>query len=79
MQSDQTSIAEIVRLAVASTLASLPTVERIAFTIDEAAAATGLPRNTLRDAVSRGELRAVKRCSRWIIKRTDLLQWLTDA
>ena len=60
------------RVAVAS---KLP-VERLAYTIDQAAAAVGLKRNTLRDRVSSGELPAVKRCGRWLIRRVDLERWL---
>ena len=71
-------LAQAVRAAVAETLAAVP-VERIAFTIDQAAAAVGLPRNTIRDAVSRGELAAVKRCGKWLIKRDSLLRWLADS
>ncbi len=58
--------------------AALARVDRIAYTLDQAAEAVGLPRNTLRDAMSRGELPAVKRCGRWLIRRTDLMRWLED-
>lgn len=71
-------LAQAVRAAVAETLAAVPP-ERIAYTIDQAAEAVGLARNTIRDAVSRGELRAVKRCGRWLIKRDSLLRWLADS
>lgn len=50
--------------------------DRIAYSITEAAALVGLPRNTLRDRISRGEIRAVKRCGKWLIKRDTLLRWL---
>lgn len=69
-------LARVVKIAVAEALASLPPSDRLAYSIDQAAAATGLPRNTLRDAVSRGELPAVKRCGRWLIRRDALLRWL---
>ena len=51
-------------------------LERLAYTIDEAAEVSGIPRSTLRDRVSSGELRAVKRCGKWRILRQDLLKWL---
>lgn len=71
-------LAQAVRAAVAETLAAVPP-ERIAYTIDQAAEAIGLARNTIRDAVSRGELRAVKRCGKWLIRRDTLLRWLADS
>lgn len=70
-------IASAIKAAVAQSLAALPP-ERIAFTIDQAAAAVGLPRNTLRDRVSSGELPARKRCGKWLILRSDLLRWLQE-
>jgi len=70
---------QLVRSAVAQTLAALPKIDRIAYTIDQAAEAIGLPRNTVRDRVSSGELRAVKRCGKWLILREDLLRWLSDS
>lgn len=73
----ETELASLVRSVVAQTLAELPT-DRVAYTIDDAAAAIGIPRNTLRDCVSSGELPAVKRCNRWLIRRDDLLRWLSD-
>lgn len=75
----ESEIRSVVRSAVASTLAELPAVDRLAYTLDEAAAAIGIPRNTLRDRVSSGELPAVKRCGKWLIKRTDLLRWLSES
>jgi len=77
----ESEIAAAVKIAVAETIAALSIVSsnRLAYTIDDAAAALGLPRNTLRDAVSRGELPAVKRCGKWLIKRADLLRWLSDS
>lgn len=51
--------------------------DRIAYTIDQAAEAVGIHRNTMRDAVSRGELRAVKRGRRWLISREALVRWVT--
>ncbi len=73
-------LARVVKIAVAEALATLANSsnsDRLAYSIDDAAAATGLPRNTLRDAVSRGELPAVKRCGRWLIRRDALLRWLS--
>ena len=56
--------------------ASKPPVQQIAFTIDQAAAAVGLKRNTLRDRVSSGEIPARKRAGKWLILRVDLERWL---
>lgn len=75
----ESDVSQLVRSAVAQTLAALPKSDRIAFTIDQAAEAIGLPRNTVRDRVSSGEIRAVKRCGKWLILRADLLQWLSDS
>lgn len=72
-------LARVVRSAVAEAIANVSVLspDRLAYSIDDAATATGLPRNTLRDAVSRGELPAVKRCGRWLIRRDALLRWLS--
>jgi excisionase family DNA binding protein len=67
----------IVRKAIVLTLQQLPS-ERIAYTIEQAAEAVGLPRSTLRDRVSSGELPARKRCGKYLILRSDLLKWLQD-
>ena len=75
--SHQAETIALVRSVVAQVLSEHG--NRIAYTIDQAAEAVGLPRNTLRDCVSSGQLRAVKRCGRWMITRTDLLRWLSDA
>lgn len=73
----ETELAALVRSIVAQSIAELHP-ERIAYTIDQAAEAIGIPRNTLRDRVSSGELPAVRRCGRWLIRRDDLLRWLSD-
>lgn len=75
-----TELETIVTLAVRKAL-ELKTLEirqdnRLAYTIDEAAPLVGLNRNTLRDAISRGELKAVKRGMRWMIRKDLLLKWL---
>lgn len=72
---DNNELEAIVDRAVKKTL-ELRQDDRLAYTIDEAAPLVGLPRNTLRDAVSRGELKAVKRGKRWMIRRDLLLKWL---
>ena len=41
--------------------------ERLTLTPQEAADVTGLSLATVYRAIARGELRAVKRCSRWLI------------
>jgi excisionase family DNA binding protein len=48
----------------------------VAFTIEAAAAACGLTASSIREAINRGELVAVKRGGRWLIKRDNLLRWL---
>lgn len=78
MPPESDNLKALVRSAVAQTLAEVPT-ERLAFTIDQAASAVGLPRSTLRDRVASGELPAVKRCGKWLIRRADLLRWLSDS
>lgn len=52
--------------------------QRLAYTLAEAAELCGLPKSTLRNAHSRGEFRAVKRCRKWLVRRDELLRWLTD-
>lgn len=76
-QSPHTELAAVIRQAVAQALAAMPP-ERIAYTIDQAAEAVGLHRNTLRDRVSSGELPARKRAGKWLILRSDLLRWLQE-
>ena len=78
MNPSTSDLAALVRLAVAETLLQLPKSERLAYTIDQAADAIGVPRNTLRDRVSTGEIPAKKRCGKWLILREDLLRWLRD-
>lgn len=75
-----THLAQLARAAVAEALDRLTDFQpnRIAYTIREAAELVGLPRSTLDDARSRGEFRAVKRCSKWLVTRTELLRWLDD-
>lgn len=77
---NNTELSALVRSIVAQSIAELATTtnDRVSYTIDQAAAAVGVPRNTLRDRVSSGELPAVFRCGRWLIRRDDLLRWLAD-
>lgn len=70
---------ELIRAIVSETLAQLPKIEVVAYTIDQAADACQIPRNTLRDKVSTGEIRAKKICGKWRILREDLLKWLADS
>jgi excisionase family DNA binding protein len=51
----------------------------IAFTVDTLAADLGLSRKTIRCAITRGELRAVKRGSRWIISADAVAEWTTPS
>lgn len=77
MSQSSPELAAIVRQTIALTLQTFPP-ERIAYTIEQAAEACGLPRSTLRDRVSSGELPARKRCGKWLILKVDLLKWLQD-
>lgn len=60
-----------------TTADSLPLRERAAYSLAEVAQLTGLARRTIQDAVSRGELKAVRRCRRWIVRRESLQSWLS--
>lgn len=43
---------------------------------EQAAARTPLSRKALYGAIRRGELRASKRCGRWMIRESDLDEWI---
>jgi excisionase family DNA binding protein len=77
----ESEIQALVRSAVAHTLAQLPVAQspRIAYTVQQAAQAVGLPYSTLRDRVSSGELPARKRAGKWLILHSDLMRWLADS
>lgn len=64
---------------VAAILARLPSAERLAYPLREAAQLCGIPERTFRDAYSRGEFRAIKRCGKTLVTRVELLRWLSDA
>jgi hypothetical protein len=74
----ETQLAQLAELAASRALAKLAQLpsDRIAYPIAEAARVVGLPRNTLDDARSRGEFKAVKRCGKWMVTRAELLRWL---
>lgn len=75
----ESELAQLIARTVAETLRNAPpTSPPVAYTIQQAARAVGLPANTLRDRVASGELPAVKRCRRWLIRREDLLAWLAN-
>lgn len=63
---------------IAAVLARLPAPERLAYSLREAAELIGVPERTFRDAFSRGEFAAVKRCGRWLVTRRELLRWLSE-
>lgn len=50
--------------------------QKLAYTFDQAAELIGIPRNTLRDAHSRGEFRAKKVGKRWLVLHSELERWL---
>lgn len=64
---------------IAAVLARLPAPERLAYPLREAAEIIGVPERTFRDAHSRGEFVAVKRCGKWLVTRAELLRWLSDS
>ena len=59
------------------TVETLPLRERAAYSLAEVAQLTGLARRTVQDAVSRGELQAVRRCGRWMVRKESLDSWLS--
>ena len=52
---------------------------RIALGIDEAAAAVGVSRKTLRRAIDSGRLPSAKVGARRLIRPADLTRWIDDA
>lgn len=63
---------------IAAVLRRMPSPERLAYPLREAANLIGVPERTLRDAFSRGEFVAVKRCGKLLVTRAELLRWLSD-
>lgn len=63
--------------AIAAELAQMrPRVSRRAYTLADLAEATGLPVSSLQNVVSRGEIPAVKRCGKWLVRAEDVERWL---
>lgn len=60
------------------TASQLPIDQRLAYSLVEAAALLGIERRTLHDALARREFKAVKRCGRWMILRSELVRWLSE-
>ena len=56
-----------------------PAVARAAYTVPSLAADLGVSRKAVRCAIARGELRAVKRGSRWIIPAAAVNEWATPS
>jgi excisionase family DNA binding protein len=67
---------ELIRETVRETL-DLRATERLGYTVDAAAEALGLNPHVIREAISRGELKARKRGRYWLIRRDYLEQWLS--
>jgi excisionase family DNA binding protein len=57
---------------------TVPTADRLAFSISEAAKLTSLSRSALYLAIQAGRLRRIKRGRRALILREDLLHFLND-
>jgi hypothetical protein len=76
-QPSQTMSPEL-EAAVAAVLKRMPAAERLAYPLREAADLIGVPERTFRDAYSRGEFVAVKRCGKMLVTRVELLRWLSD-
>jgi excisionase family DNA binding protein len=82
MSLTESDLSALVRSAVCHTLANVAKTAhapQIAYTIPQAAAAIGLPANTLRDRVASGEIPARKRAGKWLILHSDLMAWLSDS
>lgn len=56
-----------------------PVVAHAAYTVHSLAADLGVSRKAVRCAIARGELRAVKRGSRWIIPVDAINEWATPS
>ena len=56
-----------------------PAVAHAAYTVHSLAADLGVSRKAVRGAIARGELRAVKRGSRWIIPADAVSEWATPS
>jgi len=67
-----------IEATVAAVLKRMPAPERLAYPLREAADLLGIPERTFRDAYSRGEFAAVKRCGKTLVTRAELLRWLSD-
>jgi len=59
--------------------ASGATPSRVAYTVSSLAADLGVSQKTIRCAIARGELGAVKRGSRWIISEDAVHAWATES
>jgi hypothetical protein len=78
---DPALIAAIVRQTVAETLQRVGPLndQRLAFTLQQAGDACGIPWTRLRDAHARGEFTARKVGRTWLVTRDELLRWLGSA
>ena len=70
------ALARQIAIAVVETIDAKPS-DRLGYTIKGAAAAVGLSPGVIRDAISRGEISAVKRGRYWMIRREAMIRWLT--
>lgn len=50
--------------------------DRLAFSPEEVASLTGLDKHTVYRAIKKGELRAVKRMSRWLIPHDSVREFI---
>lgn len=53
--------------------------DRLVFSLDEAASLLGLHRQSLRSAIGRGEIHAVRVGRKWLIPRDSLVELLAGA
>ena len=53
-----------------------PAHEKLAFTIAETCAATGLGRTSIYEAINSGALKSLRACGRRVILRSDLIDFL---
>lgn len=51
-------------------------VEKVAYSVAEAAVASGMSANAIRQAITRGDLRAYKPTAKVLVLHEDLIAWI---